>query len=122
MRILLIDDDPIIRSIIGILLRSNHHDVTTANNGREALDQLAKMSALPELILLDLMMPVMDGWTFRQTQRSDPRIAGIPVVVISAAIDSAPQVQEMRAAQVLQKPIQPDVLLATVARYAAKVA
>jgi CheY-like chemotaxis protein len=85
-----------------------------AANGREALDYLRKQRA-PELILLDLMMPVMDGWEFRQEQKRDPQIASVPVVVLSALDE--PRSRPLHADAFLKKPLDFDRLLTLVRRF-----
>jgi CheY-like chemotaxis protein len=81
--ILVIDDEPDVRDGLAEALRSEGYAVRTAGNGEEALRELR--GGLVGLILLDLMMPVMDGWQFRQAQKRDPRLASIPVVVVTAS-------------------------------------
>jgi CheY-like chemotaxis protein len=71
----------------------------------------------PDLILVDLMMPVMNGWQFRAEQMRDPSISGIPAVVISGGDRVAEHTKALGAADYLRKPIDLDVLLATVQRY-----
>jgi CheY-like chemotaxis protein len=88
-------------------------------NGREALDQLGKAETLPDLILLDLMMPVMDGWEFRGAQKSDPALAHIPVVLISAHVDVRSAAAKMEVAAWLKKPIDFGDVLKVVERLAA---
>ena len=85
-----------------------------AANGQEALDQLAA-GFRPDVIVLDLMMPVMDGRQFLQCRQSDSHYAMIPVVVLSAASDRLPS---LTAATVLRKPIEPARLMETLRRYA----
>ncbi len=87
-RILLVEDDLGIREALAEVLQDLGFEVRCAGNGAEALERLAAEDP-PALIVLDLMMPVMDGWTFRAHQRSDPRLAAIPVMVVSA-IDARP--------------------------------
>ncbi len=84
--ILLIEDDPSIQMTFAELLGQEGYDVEVANHGRDALKKLQELSAnqLPNLILLDLMMPVMDGFGFREAQLKQPQWAHIPVVVMSA--------------------------------------
>lgn len=82
-RILVVEDDLAIRETIAELLQDEGYSVSCASNGAEALDRLASGDA-PNLIVLDLMMPVMDGWAFRSVQRDDPRLSAIPVLVLSA--------------------------------------
>jgi CheY-like chemotaxis protein len=81
--ILVVEDDHAIRESIAELLADEGYTVACAANGAEALDLLLA-DTRPNLILLDLMMPVMDGWAFRSAQKKDPRLAGIPVLVLSA--------------------------------------
>ena len=81
--ILVVDDDPDIRESLREVLEDEGYTVNTVGNGREALDYLHR-SPHPCVILLDLMMPVMDGWQFRREQKQDPTIATIPLIVITA--------------------------------------
>jgi len=114
--ILVIEDDADVRSMISILLGLEGYRVSTAENGREALDAL-HAGVRPDLILVDLMMPVMNGWQFRAEQVRDPSIANIPAVVISGGDRVAEHTKALGAADYLRKPIDLDVLLATVRRY-----
>jgi len=81
--VLLVEDDLPIRDSLGEALTEEGFDVSTAGNGAEALERL-RSGRLPSVIVLDLMMPVMDGWDFRQEQLGDPALRDIPVVVVSA--------------------------------------
>ncbi len=81
--ILVVDDDPDIRESLREVLEDEGHATVTVTNGREALDYL-RSGKRPCVILLDLMMPVMDGWQFRREQKQDPSIADIPLIVITA--------------------------------------
>src|SRR5262249_26330672 len=82
--ILLVEDDGDTRDGITPVLEGVGYKVESVTNGQEALDQLRTSTAPPCLILLDLMMPVMDGWQFRDEQQRDPFLSSIPVVVVSA--------------------------------------
>jgi CheY-like chemotaxis protein len=82
--VLIVDDDPDIRDSLREVLEDEGYEVATVANGREALDHLKASSPRPCVILLDLMMPVMDGWQFRKEQKQDPAIANIPLIVITA--------------------------------------
>ena len=82
-RILVVEDDGDVREALVQLLEFEGYRVTSATNGRDAIDQL-RAGAAPNLILLDLMMPVMDGPQFRAAQLGDPGLAAIPVIVLSA--------------------------------------
>jgi CheY-like chemotaxis protein len=82
--VLIVDDDPDIRDSLREVLEDEGYEVASVANGREALDHLKASSPRPCVILLDLMMPVMDGWQFRKEQKQDPAIANIPLIVITA--------------------------------------
>lgn len=84
-RILLIEDDPALRTALAEVLEERGYEVACAGNGRQALDALGHAPA-PSAILLDLAMPVMDGWAFRTEQQRDPRLASIPTIVLSASL------------------------------------
>src|SRR5688572_27353229 len=83
--ILLVEDDNDVREAIAEGLEDAGYQVFAAENGQEALDYLGSAPQLPSLILLDLMMPTMDGWQFHEQLSHHPRCAHIPVVVLSAA-------------------------------------
>jgi len=104
-RVLVVDDDEDIRETLSEILGANGFEVSTASNGREAL---ARLRATPHaLVVLDLMMPVMTGWEFREAQMRDAAIATVPVIVISAA--RAPR--HVDAVAFLPKPFDVDRLL-----------
>ena len=113
--ILLVEDDEAVRDALADLLRGAGYGVATAGNGREALDWLAH-NAPPVLILLDLMMPVMNGMEFLFARRKDLYLREIPVIVLTAWMtrwhDSIPNVEG-----VLSKPLDTDQLLRIVAHY-----
>jgi CheY-like chemotaxis protein len=117
--ILVVEDDDAIRESIMQLLDAQGYRVTGATNGRGALHYLRKAPVLPGLILLDLMMPVMDGWTFRTQQLADPRLADIPVVILSATNDPAHHAAELHVDEYLQKPLDVPRLLGIVDRHSA---
>jgi CheY-like chemotaxis protein len=112
--ILIVEDDLDIREALAEALGFEGYDVLLAENGQEALDVL-RVGPLPHVILLDLLMPVMNGWEFRQEQLADPALAGIPVVVVSA---SAPG--DARPDRYLPKPFSIDELLVAVAELSAE--
>jgi CheY-like chemotaxis protein len=112
--ILVIEDDPEIRNFLRALLEKRGYSVTGAPHGAAGLEQLAR-DPLPGLILLDLYLPVMDGWEFREAQLRDPRLAGIPVVVITAAADVAQR--PIVAEEVIKKPLDMRSLLAAASRH-----
>lgn len=111
--VLIVDDDQAIRESLELALEIGNHRTAQAANGRAALDWLGH-NATPALILLDLMMPVMDGWQVLDRLRQDERLAEIPVVIISAFgrdLGSATQFP------ILRKPIELDTLLNAVDTY-----
>ncbi|MEO8177899.1 MAG: response regulator [Deltaproteobacteria bacterium] len=109
-QILIVDDDPDIREALAELLEAEGYRCTNAANGREALDYLRAQPS-PDLILLDLMMPVMDGFEFRSAQLELERLREIPVVVISASGRSRHAARDLGAADYLEKPIHIPLLL-----------
>jgi CheY-like chemotaxis protein len=111
--IFVVDDDQDIRDTLTELLQEEGYSVVRASHGGEALRMLRE-GPRPSLILLDLMMPVMDGWQFRAEQRKDPALASIPVVVISAT-GKDEKVSTLGAVQFLKKPIRLEQLLEAVA-------
>ena len=111
-QILVIEDDADIRECLMLLLESEGYSVAGAADGREGLDVLARMSG-PCLILLDLMMPVMNGWEFLQAKRKEDILAVIPVVVLSAGSDARGEQVE----GILKKPVDVDALLAFVRKH-----
>ena len=109
--ILIIDDSPTVRGVLTALLKGAGYGVAVAANGREALAYL-RQSEPPLVILLDLLMPVMDGWQFRHEQQHDPALAGIPVLVLSGE-DDLPQVaHSLGVAGFFPKPVEFAHLLA----------
>lgn len=83
--VLVVEDDPDVREFMDLLLSTSGYQTTCAANGAEALERMRVER--PCIVLLDLMMPVMDGWEFRARQLADPRIAHVPVVCVSAVYD-----------------------------------
>lgn len=118
MRLLIIEDDPDIRDSLGELLAAEGFDVALADNGKAALDHLAACEKLPQIILLDLMMPIMSGEQFRLAQLADERIKGIPVVIMSAARELTETGARLQVAAVLKKPLGIDPLIASLRKAA----
>jgi CheY-like chemotaxis protein len=102
--VLVVEDDADILQALLEILEEHGFIAVGVRHGGEALQFLTQASELPCLILLDLMMPVMDGIAFREAQRTDPRLAAIPVVVLSAYRDVDAQAQGIDAVSVLRKP------------------
>src|SRR5262245_64624414 len=110
--ILIVDDDNDVRSALSELLEEEGFAVEGAPNGREALARLRDGGAHPAVILLDLMMPGMDGWDFRSEQLRDPRLAAVPVVIVSASGFSRESIgMQFRPAAYVEKPIERNELL-----------
>jgi CheY-like chemotaxis protein len=112
-KILVVDDDDAILGSLRGLLESEGYEVETAHDGREAVDKLARMEP-PQLILLDLKMPVMDGWEFLSERSRDIASLKVPIVLLSGLpfIPNAPGVSDF-----LSKPINPSRLLDCVRRF-----
>jgi len=111
--ILLVEDDPSIQGAISLLLEREGFQVTCAGNGAEAL-RLLGAGEVPALILLDMLMPVMNGLEFRAAQHRDPRLAAIPVVVLSATPGAEESDDLPSPSAVMPKPFDIDQLLAVV--------
>ncbi|MEP6651770.1 MAG: response regulator [Myxococcales bacterium] len=113
-RVLVVEDESTIRESLGDLLEDEGYEVSFAENGEQALSRLRSGVGLPDIIVLDLRMPVMDGWEFRAIQKDDPALGYIPVVAVSAD-RSAPAVT-ISAQAYLQKPLDVSTLLRTIER------
>jgi len=109
-KILVVDDDVAIAEALSDLLQDEGYEVVRAGNGEEALATLHRDSAI-RLIILDLMMPGMDGASFRCAQKEDPALAVIPVIIISAMNRAADAAALLGPAAVLTKPINVPTLL-----------
>jgi len=112
--VLIVEDDEDLREMMAQLLTLEGFQTATVANGREALEYLHNASK-PDVILLDLMMPVMDGWEFRRQQQADPSIAPVPVIVLSA-LDQG-RASNLEATAFLKKPLDFDHLLTLVRAY-----
>jgi CheY-like chemotaxis protein len=118
-QILVVEDDDAIRGLVSDVLRDDGYQVYEASNGAEGLEQVTRRT--PDLIVLDLMMPIMDGWTFVEECRRKPGCEAIPIVVTSASHDLSRTAERLRSFGVrtcLAKPFDVDGLLALVERYA----
>lgn len=113
-RVLVVDDDPIIQGFLLDALSDEGYEVRTAVNGRDALEVADGWR--PDLIVLDLMMPVMDGQTFRAHQREREGLRDVPIVVLSATRDIQSQSEGLEPAGVFSKPFDLDMLLDAVDR------
>jgi CheY-like chemotaxis protein len=111
--VLVVEDDADVREAIAETLRFEGFAVAVARDGREALNHLASGAGRPSLILLDLMMPRMNGWELLEHMGGDPRLASIPVCIVSASGGALPR----GARDALHKPFQIQALLEVVARH-----
>ena len=112
--ILIVEDDADLREMMAQLLTLEGYRANTVANGREALEYLSQGDK-PDVILLDLMMPVMDGWEFRRQQQADAQISKVPVIVLSALDQN--RASDVNADAFLKKPLDFDRLLELVRQY-----
>ncbi len=115
-RILVVEDDNSIRELLVELLQSEGYEVASAVNGLEGLKSL-QTQPQPDLILIDLMMPVMDGYSFRTEQMKHPIWSKIPVVVMSAEANAKEKMKNFSITAFLSKPVELDTILKTVEMY-----
>jgi CheY-like chemotaxis protein len=109
--VLVVDDEVDIRTAMTEVLEEEGYEVYAAGDGKEGLDRLREKQ--PSVILLDLMMPGMNGWEFRRAQQREPEVSDIPVIVLTA-MGRAPSIE---AQSFLQKPFDLDTLLDEVRRW-----
>lgn len=112
--VLLVEDETDLRELMQEALELSGYEVVSAADGLEALDAIGRIDHLC-LVLLDLLMPRMNGWDFLEKMRAQPELEAVPVVVHSSAPKNAPP----GATRTLQKPVQLDHLLAVVNEYCA---
>jgi CheY-like chemotaxis protein len=110
MRVLVVDDDEAIRAAVSELLRDEGYEVECAATGAQALEALQESPELFGVVVLDLMMPEMNGWELLDTLRADASLQRVPVIILSAFNGVGGKLS-------LHKPIDADVLLAAVRRY-----
>ena len=115
-RILVVEDDTSIRELLVELLESEGYQVASAINGLEGIKYLQSQGN-PNLILIDLMMPVMDGYAFRTEQLKNNEWALIPTVVMSAEANAKEKMKNFNITAFLSKPVELDTILKTVATF-----
>ncbi|MCC6329639.1 MAG: response regulator transcription factor [Acidobacteria bacterium] len=113
-RLLIVDDEPNLLAAIAAVLRGEGFEVTTARNGRDAMLQIAR--AIPDLIVSDVRMPIMDGYTLARKLRSAPHTKLIPVVFLTAKDETRDRIEGFRSGVdvYLTKPFEPDELVAVI--------
>jgi len=111
-KILLVDDDVDLVAVMKGTLESKPYEVIVAYNGKEGLEKAKKEK--PDLILLDIMMPVMDGFNFAEQFGKEPSLAKIPVLALTSFSDSLGQPFPFQVAEYLRKPLKPKELIAKV--------
>ena len=111
-RILIVDDDEDLRETLRLVIEAEGFEVDVASNGREALDILDRGQGQPCVVILDLLMPLMDGWETLATIRNNHRFDCLPIIICTSAPSQAP-----RGFPVLPKPVDLDLLLETLSRF-----
>jgi two-component system, chemotaxis family, chemotaxis protein CheY len=104
-KVLVVEDDFLLREALSMVLAGEGYQVPTAADGQQGLVRLHDHER-PDVILLDLMLPGMDGWEFRRRQQQDPAVASIPVIVLSAMPNVSEEATSLGAAGCLQKPVE----------------
>lgn len=114
--ILVVEDFEGVREALAELLITEGYQAVTAANGAEAWEYL-QSHPTPEMVLLDLMMPVMDGWQFIRAFQANPRFAGVPIIVLSGVEDLCAKASALDVEGYLRKPVDPEILLQVVEMY-----
>lgn len=115
-RVLIIDDEPDVRELFQDILQGAGFDAVSAESGAEGLEILRTDPRI-RVVLLDLLMPEMDGWRFRHHQLSQPQYAAIPTVIVTGAPLGGVAHEQLQAADYLSKPVSRERLIGTVAKY-----
>jgi CheY-like chemotaxis protein len=115
--VLVVDDEADLRETLHMVLQLEGYRVVTARDGAEALARLRDGGVFPCLILLDIMMPRMNGVQFRQEQMSDPALRDIPVVVLTGGSEAVLSKAAALGLEALRKPVKLDALLSAVGRF-----
>jgi CheY-like chemotaxis protein len=114
--ILLIEDDAAVRRVMTTALQREGYRVIAAANGREVTDRVQE-GVTPDLILLDMMLPAEDGWRLLERRQREPALAKAPVVIVTGLVGTPEWAAEIGAVGYLQKPFDPNTLLAEVRRW-----
>jgi DNA-binding response OmpR family regulator len=116
--VLVVDDDPAIRGLLADALREEGYSVDLAAHGREALE--AMRARRPSTVVLDLMMPTMDGFSFMEACHNEQLCENVPIVVVSAVHEALQRVREVPIHACIAKPFDLDELIRTVAQFASQ--
>jgi CheY-like chemotaxis protein len=114
--VLIVDDDPDFREPLAEILERKGFSSMAVGNGRDALDYLRTQAEKPQLILLNLTMPVMSGWDFLAERHVDPELAAVPVLLVSGVDDLSQQALSLGVAGYLAKPVEVRILLEVMQR------
>ena len=118
--VLIVEDDADLRNALAEVLEDGNYKPLRAENGAVALQELRTAARAPCVILLDVMMPVMDGRAFRAALQQDPALSGIPVIVLSAHTDASTAAAQIDAEVFLVKPVDLGTLMEVVERFCAR--
>ena len=108
---MIVEDERNIQEVLRLSLEMENYEVITADNGKMALDLLSSIAILPSAILLDLMMPIMNGWEFADAVSKNSRFSKIPIILVTAYGDRAQSIPSMA---LIEKPVDLNVLIETV--------
>ncbi len=113
-KVLVVDDEPDVLLLCRVNLEFEGYTVVQASDGVEALEQMR--ATRPDLVLLDVMMPRMDGWAVLETAKADPELSSTPIVLLTAKVQEADQIRgfELGAAEYITKPFSPLALAQTI--------
>ena len=111
--ILIVDDEPAIANLLAALLEDEGHQITTASNGREGLSHLEKLK--PDLVLSDVMMPILDGRAMCRAMQANPNYQAIPIILMSAAIEGNIS-NDCKYAAFLKKPFNLDTVIQVIGK------
>lgn len=117
--IFVVEDSKDLRDLIKILFDGEGYATEFACDGLEALQKLRSLQQMPSLILLDLMMPGMDGFQFRAEQQKDPRLSKIPVLIMTADANAKRKAKQLGTTGYLRKPVEVNVLIKVAEKYCA---
>ncbi len=115
--VMVVEDDPDTRDALCEALGAFGYEALAVENGRAALEALRVTPEQPCIILLDIMMPIMDGWEFRELQQGNAEFAEIPVVFLTADLSARKRALSLGGVAFLPKPVEVETLLGTIREY-----